>query len=81
VPGEALSQCAHLAFAQPRARGLRVSDAFTVPMCPSHHAAFDGSGSQHSWWRARGIDPFAIADRLWRASIEAGRVKAERAAA
>ena len=70
-----VSQAHHITYAQPRARGLKTSDAYTVPVCAIDHARIHEAGGERVWWQARGIDPLPIAERLWRASVEAGRVK------
>jgi hypothetical protein len=55
----------HLRFMQPRAMGRRVSDEFAVPLCRTHHRAVHRHGDEADWWRAAGIDPAVIAQRLW----------------
>jgi hypothetical protein len=55
----------HLRFMQPRGLGLKVSDEFTVPLCPFHHRAVHGIANEQSWWVAAGIDPATTAPRLW----------------
>jgi hypothetical protein len=55
----------HLRFMQARALGRRVSDEFAVPLCRTHHRALHRSGDEAAWWKASGIDPVAIAHRLW----------------
>lgn len=67
-------QAAHLAFAQPRARGLKAGDQFCIPLCLRHHAAFDGSDGA-AWWARLGIAPLPIARRLWCASVAIGRAR------
>ena len=55
----------HLRFAQPRALGRKVSDEFTVPLCRGHHREVHRCGDEAAWWKKAGIDPTAIARRLW----------------
>lgn len=61
----------HLTFAQPKGRGLRSGDQFTVPLCRwFHHSATSQHGvhfvgDEAAWWRAHGIDPLAVANDLW----------------
>ena len=61
----------HLTFAQPKARGLRAGDQYTVPLCRfRHHLATSregvhATGNERRWWSDRGIDPVPIAERLW----------------
>ena len=55
----------HLRFAQPRAMGRKTSDEFVVPLCRAHHRQNHQVGDEISWWKRSGIDPLAVADRLW----------------
>jgi hypothetical protein len=43
-----------------------VSDEFVVPLCRTHHREVHRFGDEADWWRRAGIDPVAIARRLWR---------------
>lgn len=75
----AVSQAAHVGFAQPTARGLKVSDEFVVPLCPTHHDpnsrwSVHHLGDERAWWREHGLDPLKIAAELWAASVAARRV-------
>ena len=65
VCGRRPSDAHHLRFAQARALGRKVSDEFTVPLCRSHHRELHRAGDEVSWWARFGIDPIAIADKLW----------------
>jgi len=56
----------HLKHMQPRARGLRSGDQWTVPLCRLHHDAVEAaSGHESAWWAAQGIDPAPLATELW----------------
>ena len=55
----------HLGSAQNRARGRRVSDEFTVPLCRSHHRELHRHGDETAWWRKIGLDPTTRARTLW----------------
>ena len=56
----------HLKHLQPRARGLKVSDEFTVPLCPEHHREVEAvSGWEGIWWALGHIDVEAAARNLW----------------
>jgi ERF superfamily len=55
----------HLRFAQPRALGRKTSDEFAVPLCRTHHRQNHQVGDEGSWWKPSGIDPIAVAGRLW----------------
>jgi hypothetical protein len=55
----------HLRFAQPRALGRKVSDEYAVPLCRTHHREAHRHGDEVAWWKSAGIDPVAVAHRLW----------------
>jgi len=65
VCGRQPSDAHHLRFAQAKALGSKVSDEFTVPLCRSHHRELHRTGDEARWWGRFGIDPIAIADKLW----------------
>jgi len=58
----------HLRYVQPRALGRKSSDAYTVPLCALHHRELHAKGNERAWWIAKGRDPVAVADQLWRQS-------------
>lgn len=58
----------HLKFAQPTALGRKVSDEFTVPLCPTHHRELHSHGDERIWWAAHKIDALKVAEELWKAS-------------
>ena len=59
------SDAHHLRFAQPRALGRKVSDEFTVPLCRTHHREVHRNAKEPVWWAQLGLDPMAIAYKLW----------------
>jgi hypothetical protein len=63
----------HLRFAQPRAIGSKVSDAFTVPLCALHHRELHARGNEKAWWSDRGRDPLLTANQLWAATRDRSR--------
>jgi len=65
ICGRTPSQAHHLRFAQPRALGRKVSDEWVVPLCALHHQSLHTVGDERAWWRHRGIDPVAKAEKLW----------------
>jgi hypothetical protein len=67
----------HLAFAQPRALGRKVSDEFTVPLCRAHHREAHRAGCELSWWQSRSVTPLAVAEDLWKNS-QSGQALNER---
>ena len=69
VCGRQPSDAHHLRFTQPRALGKKVSDEYTVPLCRFHHDEVHRAGKETNWWKARGIDPVAIAYDLWLNSV------------
>ena len=75
IPGcpNKLADAHHLTHAQLKARGLKVSDEYTVPLCVVHHSAGSQwgvhfTGDEREWWRFFNVDPFPIALRLWQES-------------
>ena len=65
VCGRQPSDAHHLRFTQPKALGLKVSDEFTVPLCRMHHREVHRTVKEPQWWAQLGIEPLAIADKLW----------------
>ncbi len=55
----------HLTFAQPRARGLKSSDEWTVPLCALHHRELHDRGNERAYWQDKNIDPQQTAQKLW----------------
>ena len=63
---------ANLAIGKEFTGRVKPDDKFTVPLCPYHHRI--GIDCQHNnnereWWERTGLDPWAIAARLW---VESG---------
>ena len=69
VCGRQPSQAHHLRFAQPRALGRKVSDAWVVPLCALHHRALHEVGDEQTWWSAQGVEPMTIAEQLWQKNV------------
>lgn len=65
VCGRQPAQAHHLSFVQPRARGLKASDEWTVPLCAIHHRELHDRGNELSFWQAHKVDPKAAAEALW----------------
>jgi hypothetical protein len=61
----------HLRFMQPRALGRKASDEFSVPLCRIHHRLVHRVGNEPAWWQEAGIDPIAIARKLWERTLDA----------
>jgi hypothetical protein len=59
----------------PKARGLKAGDNWTLPMCADDHTALHARGDERAFWQALGIDPLQAAERLWLESeaIRAGK--------
>ena len=56
----------HVKHLQPRARGLKVSDEFTVPLCQGHHRLVEAaSGYEAFWWACQHVSPEMAARNLW----------------
>jgi hypothetical protein len=69
-------QVHHITYAQPRARGLKSSDRFTVPICVHCHTALHADGNEERWWRKSvNFDPLAVAEAFWRLGPEKGRTE------
>ena len=57
------------------AAGRRSGDNFAVPVCKAHHQGVGGIhhfGRESVWWRGVGVDPLALAARLWAESRAGG---------
>jgi len=65
VCGRSPCHAHHLRFIQPRSLGSKPSDEWTVPLCPLHHRSLHDAGREEEWWRAKGIDAKAEAEKLW----------------
>jgi hypothetical protein len=51
--------------------GQKPDDCWTTPLCPDHHLTGEAAqhrGNELKFWQRLGIDPFALALSLWRAS-------------
>lgn len=55
--------------AQPKARGLKAGDQYSVPLCPDHHQngpdALHKHGNEREWWERHGIDAIELSLSLW----------------
>ena len=45
--------------------GERPDDRFATPLCRTCHDAQHAFGSELEWWKLAGLDPFAIAAKLY----------------
>jgi hypothetical protein len=68
VCGRKHSDPHHLGFMQPRALGRKVSDEFAVPLCRIHHREVHRASDEPAWWRRIGVEPVAVARKLWEAT-------------
>jgi hypothetical protein len=59
----------HVTFAQRRGLAVKVSDEFTVPLCALHHNQLHQAPPERLWWKEQGIDPIAIAAKLWEETL------------
>lgn len=55
----------HLTIAEPKARGLKAGDNWTLPLCDRHHTELHNFGDENLYWLLYNIDPFSIAKELW----------------
>jgi hypothetical protein len=67
VCGRMPSHAHHLTFAQPRARGLKSSDEWTVPLCALHHRELHDRGNERAYWQEKKIDALQTAQEHWEA--------------
>lgn len=65
VCGRSPSHAHHLTFVQPRARGLKTSDEWVVPLCYLHHRELHDRGDEREWWGEKAIDPVITAENIW----------------
>jgi hypothetical protein len=64
----------HLRYLQPRALGRKASDEFVVPLCRIHYRLVHRVGNEAAWWQDVGIDPIAVARKLWKNTrVDEGR--------
>ncbi len=61
-------QVHHVQHAQPRGRGLKTGDQFTIGLCLTHHMAVHNFGSERKYWDSIGKDAIEYATSLWNAS-------------
>jgi hypothetical protein len=60
----------HVTFAQPRGLSVKVSDEFTVPLCPMHHNLLHQNRNERAFWRQHGIDALTLAAQLWTQTMQ-----------
>jgi hypothetical protein len=61
----------HLMTAQPRAKGLKVSDEYVIPLCNEHHNGLHLLGDETKFFNSHG---FLLPEALWFAKgLWAGR--------
>jgi len=70
VCGRTPTHAHHLTFAQPRARGLKSSDEWVVPLCALHHRALHDRGNERAFWHDKNIDAKHAAQKLWEARLK-----------
>ena len=58
---------------EPKARGLKSSDCWTLGLCVRHHAELHAAGDERKFWAGYGIEPVAAAAALWAESQAARR--------
>ena len=69
ICGRQPAQAHHLTFAQPRARDLKTSDEWVVPLCALHHRELHDRGNERVYWEDKGIDVESAAKELWEGSL------------
>ena len=56
----------HLKMIRAMGARLKVSDEYTVPLCPPCHDGLHRFGDEQTWWDLKGVDPVGWALRNWR---------------
>lgn len=69
ICGELPVHAHHLTFAQARGLSVKVSDEFTVPLCPLHHNQCHAHRNERAFWRSHRIEPLPAALALWQQSL------------
>lgn len=46
---------------EPKARGLKAGDEWTVSLCVGHHTALHAMGNERRWWALLGLDGETVA--------------------
>lgn len=52
-------------LAEERAKGVKVSDCWCVPLCFTCHDDLHRFGDEETWWALKGLDPVAWAKESW----------------
>jgi hypothetical protein len=60
---------------EPKARGLKASDCWVLPLCVIHHSALHMRGDERAWWASQNFEPLPCCALLWALSVAAGRWK------
>jgi hypothetical protein len=63
----------HVTFAQRRGLSLKVSDEYTVPLCPLHHNELHAARGERAWWRKYQINPLEAAQKLWQETLTSSK--------
>lgn len=61
------SEAAHIRAGTDGGMGIKPSDRYTLPLCPAHHRE-QHSKSEVTFWADLGVDPYGLAEELWRHS-------------
>lgn len=61
------SEAAHIRAGTDGGMGIKPSDQWTVPLCNRHHREQHDKG-ELTFWASRGVDPYGLAQTLWRHS-------------
>lgn len=64
-------QAAHVRMVRdgkPGGMGVKPSDCWTVPLTPDEHDRQTNRGGERGYWSELGVDPIALADRLYAVS-------------
>lgn len=56
--------------------GAKPDDRYCLPLCTEHHRE-QHKGNELKFWREHGIDPIALAERLFAVSVDVDKMRAE----
>ncbi len=66
ICGRRPAQVHHLiAGPEPKARGLKAGDNWTIPLCVIHHTELHANGDERGYLRQHAVDGQALAAELW----------------
>lgn len=64
-----LVQAHHLTIVEPKARGLKSSDFWTLPLCSKHHRELHDFGDERLYWILYAKDPVELCKEYWNDNV------------